>query len=180
MIVNTAGHWTTTLFSGYSPKAVVFDGAKQGIDGVIDFFGHAMTHWADEVQTALLNVSRRERGSKKRQVLIRAYLPGHEDCHRYREPWEEIKPMRWNWYNWGRIWEFNDVFEDVLTRRQEDYPDLHYLAIERPGRLRPDAHATGDCLHIMTGAGVMEGWSHYMWHYVSQELGRGRNSRINL
>ncbi|KAI0744301.1 hypothetical protein C8Q80DRAFT_890032 [Daedaleopsis nitida] len=26
------------------------------------------------------------------------------------------------------------------------------------------------CLHIMTGAGVLEGWTHYIWHYVTVEL----------
>jgi hypothetical protein len=68
------------------------------------------------------------------------------------------------------------------------YPDIHYLGIDRPALLRPDAvraalslrssarglmtlqHAAGDCLHIMSGAGVLEGWSHYIWHFVTREL----------
>ena len=50
------------------------------------------------------------------------------------------------------------------------YPDIHFLPIDRPALLRPDAHSAGDCLHIMSGAGVLEGWTHYIWHYVTREL----------
>ncbi|KAF5376227.1 hypothetical protein D9615_008547 [Tricholomella constricta] len=180
MVVSTGGHWTTTLFGAYGEKSPAqFEGAKPGIDGVIDFFGHAMRSWADEVQAALLDAARKDRGARKRQVLVRAYLPGHDDCHNIKQPWAEIQTPERASYNWGSIWRYNEVFENIITDVPEKYPDLHYLAIERPGRLRPDAHTTSDCLHIMTGAGVMEGWSHYIWHYVSKELGRSRHSRIN-
>ena len=50
------------------------------------------------------------------------------------------------------------------------YPDVHYLPIERPALLRPDAHSGGDCLHVVAGAGVLEGFSHYIWHFVTHEL----------
>ncbi|KAJ3493933.1 hypothetical protein NMY22_g20144 [Coprinellus aureogranulatus] len=102
----------------------------------------------------------------KREVVVRAYLPGHEDCHSHRTAWEEIVPFKWNWYNWGEIWRFNRIFENVL----QNYANVHFLKIDRPGRLRPDAHASGDCLHIMSGAGVLEGWSHYIWHYLTREV----------
>jgi len=86
--------------------------------------------------------------------------------------------------------------KNIINGGADEYPDVHFLAIERPARLRPDAvslfdpfisfiylsftqHATGDCLHIMAGAGVLEGWTHYIWHYVSKELGRGWRSRVN-
>ncbi|RDB16323.1 hypothetical protein Hypma_003014 [Hypsizygus marmoreus] len=181
MVVSTGGHWTVTLFGGYGKNMPpAFDGAKEGIDGVIDFFGHAMRSWANEVQSALYEASRLDGGQRKRQVLVRAYLPGHDDCHnpKVTKPWAEIHPTEWASYNWGSIWRYNEVFDDILTTSSTKYPDLHYLAIDRPGRLRPDAHTTGDCLHIMAGAGVLEGWSHYIWHYVSKELGRSRRSRV--
>ncbi|KAJ7179576.1 hypothetical protein C8R46DRAFT_1325242, partial [Mycena filopes] len=151
-MVSTAGHWTTGLFSGYRNES--------GIAGVIGFFGHAMRKWATSVQEVLTAENR------QRQVVVRAYLPGHEDCHDESEPWAEVKPFAWNWWNWGNIWEFNEVFEYYRTRK---YPNIHYLAIDRPARLRPDAHTTSDCLHIIAGAGVLEGWSHYIWHFVSWE-----------
>ena len=161
MVVSTAGHWTTTLFGGYDPKEpAAFEGAKLGIDGVIDFFGHAMRQWADEVQGALRDAAKLDQGPRKRQAVIRAYLPGHEDCHTHRRPWTEVLPYSWEWYNWNRIWEFNEVFEvwpvssvhfelyaeshhflvkNIINGGADKYPDIHFLAIERPGRLRPDA-----------------------------------------
>ncbi|KAJ3770915.1 hypothetical protein FB446DRAFT_129567 [Lentinula raphanica] len=171
LIVSTAGHWTTTMFGGYSnetdKEGVQHHG--EGIDGLIAFFGEAMAYWADFVQEALNNdengVVLADGSRSRRQAMVRAYLPGHEDCHDHREPWKEIEPMKWNWYNWGSIWKFNEVFETLLT--DSKYPDIHFLAIDRPARLRPDAHATGDCLHIMAGAGVLEGWTEYIWHYVT-------------
>ncbi|KAG5635259.1 hypothetical protein H0H81_011894 [Sphagnurus paluster] len=183
MVVSTGGHWTTTLFGGaYAQDAPApARTARQGLDGVVDFFAQAMQRWADEVQSALAEAERMDRGARKRQVLVRAYLPGHDDCHNILDPWTEVHTPKGASYNWGSIWRYNEVFENLLSGSgaQKKYPDLHYLAIERPGRLRPDAHTTGDCLHIMAGAGVMEGWSHYIWHYVSNELGRGRHSRVN-
>ncbi|KAJ7725018.1 hypothetical protein B0H16DRAFT_1333065, partial [Mycena metata] len=160
-MVNTAGHWTTSVFSGYRNESEAESGS--GIAGLIRFFGHAMRKWAVIVQKVL-------KEDKLRQVVVRAYLPGHEGCHNELAPWEEVKPFAWNWWNWGNIWEFNEVFERVLS--DSKYPDIHYLAIDHPARLRPDAHTTSDCLHIMAGAGVLEGWSHYIWHFVTRELGR--------
>ncbi|PIL29704.1 hypothetical protein GSI_08142 [Ganoderma sinense ZZ0214-1] len=58
------------------------------------------------------------------------------------------------------IGEYNDAFKAVLKSRK--YPDIRFLLIDRPTLLRPDAHATGDCLHIMSGAGVLKAWSHYI------------------
>ncbi|KAG6836542.1 hypothetical protein H0H93_006922 [Arthromyces matolae] len=177
LVVSTGGHWTTSLFGGYLPdRPPAFEGAKPGLEGVIDLFEHAIRKWAGDVQSAL--DARKDIGGRKRQVLVRAYLPGHNDCHNIKDIWREVNPEGSNLYNWGQIWRYNDIFERILSER-ERYPDVHFLSIDRPGRLRPDAHTTSDCLHIMTGAGVMEGWSHYIWHYVSKELGRGRHSRVH-
>ncbi|KAI0369631.1 hypothetical protein BV20DRAFT_945641 [Pilatotrama ljubarskyi] len=164
MIVSTGGHWTTTLFAGLKDPEL----PKDGIQNVVDFFGEAMEAWAREVQTLLDQAEREERNRRSLQVVVRAYLPGHEDCHDHREPLEEYTPGRWGWYNWNQIGDFNRQFEAVLESRK--YPDIHFLPIDRPALLRPDAHSAGDCLHIMTGAGVLEGWTHYIWHYVTVEL----------
>ncbi|TBU36537.1 hypothetical protein BD309DRAFT_878227 [Dichomitus squalens] len=177
MIVSTGGHWTTTLFSGLKDESMF----KDGIQNVIDFFGEAMEVWAREVQSLLDDAQEEEwrklrnkigrltGGSKRsRQVVVRAYLPGHEDCHNYRAPIETYGKGRWGWYNWNQIDLYNDAFEAVLESRK--FPDIHFLPIDRPALLRPDAHSAGDCLHIMSGAGVLEGWTHYIWHYVTREL----------
>ncbi|TEB28408.1 hypothetical protein FA13DRAFT_1571547, partial [Coprinellus micaceus] len=159
MVVSTAGHWTTGLFHGYH----VEDGeVVLGYDGLLTFFGEVMERWAEQMQRRLDG----SRGAMApRQVVVRAYLPGHEDCHAHREAWSEILPFKWNWYNWGEIWKYNRIFENILSK----HANVHFLNIARPGRLRPDAHASGDCLHIMSGAGVLEGWSHYIWHYITRE-----------
>ncbi|KAI0930047.1 hypothetical protein AcV5_006854 [Taiwanofungus camphoratus] len=166
LVASTGGHWTTTLFAGLRDEDAP---PLYGIGRVLELFGHAMRRWAGAVQARLDEAREREgRGARKRQVVVRAYLPGHEDCHAERAPWAEYRPFRFNWYNWASIGDFNAVFEDVLD--VPAYPDIHFLPIDRPALLRPDAHATGDCLHIMSGAGVLEGWSHYIWHFVTREL----------
>ncbi|EPQ56891.1 hypothetical protein GLOTRDRAFT_73361 [Gloeophyllum trabeum ATCC 11539] len=163
LVTSTAGHWTTTLFAGYRDESVGED-EGYGIQGVLQFFNEAMEYWASEVQRYFDT----HKGRERRQVIIRAYLPGHEDCHNHREPWTEYKEFDWKWYNWFWIRDFNRIFQSVLSSPR--YPDIHFLPIDRPASLRPDAHSTGDCLHIMTGAGVLEGWSHYIWHYITREL----------
>ena len=124
MVVSTGGHWTTTLFAGLRDAGMY----KDGIQNVLDFFGEAMEAWARQVQ-ALLDEARRDeeeegsqnpkwrgwqlgraKGGAARQVVVRAYLPGHEDCHEYRAPIGEYEKGRWGWYNWNQIGEYNDAF----------------------------------------------------------------------
>ncbi|THU90887.1 hypothetical protein K435DRAFT_675186, partial [Dendrothele bispora CBS 962.96] len=133
LVIATAGHWTTTLFSGYRDELA---GEKDGygIHGVIDFFSKGMERWAELVQKKL-DEAETER-PLVRQVVVRAYLPGHESCHDHREPWEEVQPFVWNWYNWGYIDRFNEVFQVTSCRNRNTQ---NYLPIERPARLRPDA-----------------------------------------
>ncbi|KIK91224.1 hypothetical protein PAXRUDRAFT_149979 [Paxillus rubicundulus Ve08.2h10] len=166
LVVSTAGHWTTTLMSAFRDEEAG-DEAGWGIEGVKAFFKVAMRTWAGQVQGAL-DEYRRNGGTRPKQVVVRAYLPGHEDCHDHRKPWSSIEPYHWNWYNWPWIGDFNAIFQELLAT--PEFPDISYLPIDRPGRLRPDAHAAGDCLHILTGPGVLEGWSHYIWHYVTREM----------
>ena len=107
LVASTAGHWTTTVFPKIQPP---------GIKGVLNLFEVAMERWAEDVQDALWTNARADssswfRSQKERRVVIRAYLPGHEDCHSVRQPWDEIQPFQWNWYNWGEISQFNAIFE---------------------------------------------------------------------
>ncbi|KAK2464327.1 hypothetical protein APHAL10511_003784 [Amanita phalloides] len=175
MIVSTAGHWNTMEFAGLRDESKSSEG--YGIDGVLKLFGSAMPRWANVIQSTLTRHKLADIG--KRRVVVRAYLPGHEDCHKYREPWTTIQPFEWNWFNWAYIWEFNQIFETVVSDRNL-YPDIDFLGIDRPARLRPDAHTTGDCLHIMAGAGVLEGWSEYIWHFVTREESSELVILINL
>jgi hypothetical protein len=146
LVISTAGHWTTTVFSGLADETKV----GNGIDEVLRFFTHAMEKWADEVQAILT-----EHGSRNKDVVVRAYLPGHDDCHNIRAPWDTILPFKREIYNWNWIHNFNEIFQvnstcslfyssftesiiqNVLS--SPSYTDIHFLPIDVPARLRPDA-----------------------------------------
>lgn len=109
LVVSTAGHWTTTLMSAFRDEEAG-DAAGYGIEGVKAFFKLAMRSWAGQVQDAI-DEYRRHGGTRPKQVVVRAYLPGHEDCHDHRAPWTEIAPYNWRWYNWPWIQDFNAIFQ---------------------------------------------------------------------
>ena len=210
LVASTAGHWTTTLLHGFRDESKANSG--YGIDKVLDFFEQAMKMWAKEVQEAL-NQDQRN-GSKgvngTRRVVVRSYLPGHEDCRKIYKPWKKWKPYVWNWYNWPWIKDFNQILQvcpffqesRVAYTNAETIESVILVFVPRytlpdngqPGTVTTGRgnspwpyscswcslliaihlqHVTGDCLHIMTGPGIMEGWSHYIWHFVTREL-RGR------
>lgn len=110
LIVSTAGHWTTTLLGGLRDESKEDSG--YGIESVLELFRESMKVWAGEVQRALLEDQRRQmreavKGSigghrlreraVNRQVVVRAYLPGHENCRNVKTPWEEWAPYTYNW-----------------------------------------------------------------------------------
>lgn len=150
MVVSTAGHWTTTLMAGFHDEAAEGGGIRR----ILGFFRHAMTKWADEIQAAMSRDTGTAGGRRTREVVVRAYLSGHENCHQQREALSTLKPYENSWYNWPYIKEFNRVYSAscccslllsyVLTFVQEvvssrSYPNIHFLGIDRPGMLRPDA-----------------------------------------
>ena len=113
MVVSTAGHWADHLFPKIEPP---------GMEGILKLFEVAMERWAEEVQSAIhadamhrnlylskFRLESRER--KERRVVIRAYLPGHYDCHDSRNPWNEIQPAKYDPWNWADIPKFNAIFE---------------------------------------------------------------------
>lgn len=127
LIVSTGGHWTTTLMSGFRDESQESDGF--GIYDVLAFFREAMKTWADSVQELLLLDDYTAENRRRRQVIVRAYLPGHEDCHSYREPWSIRLPDKWSWYNWPWIEDFNEIFSVCccLTPRQSVTHVLGYI-----------------------------------------------------
>jgi len=109
---------------------------------------------------------------RQREVVIRPYLPGDDACHTkevlWTEPLTQPRDLKGASYNWEWIPKFNALFKEAA--RQRDHPNIHYVDIERPGRLRPDAHALSDCLHLTVGAGVIEGWTQYIHYYTRMHL----------
>ncbi|KAF5335122.1 hypothetical protein D9611_010906 [Ephemerocybe angulata] len=130
MIVSSAGHWTMDLFHGYH-RAHGSDGSTLndsrllfpsdfeelepilGYDGLLIFFREAMEHWANAVQRRLDThpPSVSSSPTRQRQVLVRAYLAGHDACHNARDPWAEERPPRASW-NWREIGRFNKIWEE--------------------------------------------------------------------
>lgn len=144
MIVSSAGHWTTSHF-----QAMRDAGSKGGgVGHLLRFFQHATGMWADLVQRQLDKSDR-----KDRQVIVRAYLSGHENCLNQFKPYTYVHDYTTQWWNWNWMTEYNDIFQVctlivlrsvVLIQPQRLlesplYPNIHFLPIDRPGMLRPDA-----------------------------------------
>lgn len=80
MLINTGGHWTTSIFS--ISRAEVLRG----------FFKIAMLRWVREVGDMLvLDDERNASGSKKgKLVIVRPHAAGHVECEKAKGPLEEL------------------------------------------------------------------------------------------
>ena len=102
MVVSTAGHWTTSVF-----QATKDDESKGGgVGNILHFFQHAAAMWADLVQKQLDKSDR-----KDRQVVVRSYLSGHENCFSLFKPYTYVHEYSTQWWNWNWITEYNDIFK---------------------------------------------------------------------
>lgn len=113
LVTSTAGHWNVDLMFGFYDKSK----AGYGIDGVLDLFKHAVKRWAYEIQEELYEDDRKgNRGSAPpRRVVARGYLPGHEECHSYKEPWKVYNESSAALWNWPYIKDFNKIFEVSIS-----------------------------------------------------------------
>ena len=125
MVTSTAGHWTTGTFPGLRDSGMF----AEGLQNVIDFFEIVMPVWAQLVQSWLYSDQTsidmgRTAGGRKRQVVVRAYLPGHDGCHDIHRAWEEYEQGgRHLSFNWGEIGIFNDAFE-VRASCEHGHPEI--------------------------------------------------------
>lgn len=92
LVVASAGHWTVTSF-----------GLKEGIEEVIFLYRAAVERWLSLAAQALAGGGRPDR-----EVIVRAYAPGHSNCHAATEVLEEPIALEEQIYNWNRIPEMND------------------------------------------------------------------------
>lgn len=102
MVVNTAGHWTTRVFQGMEDSK----DKGGGVGNILYFYQHAIAMWADLVQKILNESDRNDR-----QVVVRAYLSGHENCFNLFKPYTYIHEYTTQWWNWNWITEYNDIFQ---------------------------------------------------------------------
>lgn len=115
LVVSTAGHWTTTTMSAFRDDDAGEDGGY-GIQHILAFFKVAMRTWAGQVQDAVTEYYKNG-GESTKQVIVRAYLPGHESCHDFFEPRITIPSWINKFYNWPWIQDFNTEFQVGASKR---------------------------------------------------------------
>ncbi|KAG8908249.1 hypothetical protein FRB99_008314 [Tulasnella sp. 403] len=128
IILSTAGHWSLRLFAGL----------PRGYPEIYDLFRTVITNWVYQAGKYLDSEAAKGR---EKEVIVRPYLPGDDNCHSDKiqngGPVKQPLSLEWASYNWGWIPRLNAVFEEAIVAR--GHPNLHYVAVDRPGRLRPDA-----------------------------------------
>ncbi|KAG8998121.1 hypothetical protein FRB90_012359 [Tulasnella sp. 427] len=159
LIVSTAGHWSLKLLAGL----------PNGYTDIYDLFRVVITNF---VYQAARELDLHSANGKQREVIVRPYMPGDDNCHAhevmYGGPLKEVPNIQHASYNWAWIPHLNGLSKKAVEDRA--HPHVTYADIDRPGRLRPDSHVLGDCLHITIGAGVIEGWTKYLHYYIGTYL----------
>lgn len=81
MVISTAGHWRAQTLTAYAD-----DSQPNGLNlnGILDLFEASIREWARMMQQKI-SFHRLSTGSKKR-IIVRPYLPGHDNCRNILEP----------------------------------------------------------------------------------------------
>lgn len=158
LVLNTGAHWCFGLFSGL----------PHPFTDVIELFRVVMTNL---VYQAARQLDLHQSDGKQREIVVRDYLVGYDDCHTqetmFGGPLKEVPDLKSDEF-WARIPIMNALLKKVVEDRA--HPQVNFIGIDRPGRLRPDAHVLGDCLHVTVGAGIVEGWTKYLHYYLGTYL----------
>ncbi|OAV97089.1 hypothetical protein PTTG_05786 [Puccinia triticina 1-1 BBBD Race 1] len=148
MIASSGAHYTAMLFQ------------DRPFHQIADIFHYNFERWA-EIMTEVLKDPR----SKGKKILYRTATAGHDKCNLERKgPWNEEKILETPVWNWQIIPLFNKIADSVITALNQ--PRLELMAIERPAMMRPDGHILIDCLHFTVGAGIIEGWTDFLYNYA--------------
>ncbi|GAA5955606.1 hypothetical protein JCM21900_006668 [Sporobolomyces salmonicolor] len=146
LIFSTGAHFSTRHFN------------LPASDAQIDFFNAVFATWLDRVAEA---------GELEgKEILVRPTNRGHNDCHAAREPLESEDPSRSTDWNWADMELMNREAQRMVEAL--NHPRITFLDIDRPGKLRPDAHTDSDCLHLSVGSGVVEGWTRYVAYWLHE------------
>lgn len=171
LIMSSGAHWTESVFGKLSAP-----------DEIVAFFSAALTLWLQRVAEALALTTApawgtavtwrgATSGGTPRRVIVRGATWGSEDCLlsvvRLGGPRAHVVPLSRPYYNWAWIPRLNEAAERAVAAA--DNPFIHYLPIERPAMLRPDAHVLPDCMHLAAGTGAMESWTEYIAHFLWAE-----------
>ncbi|EFP84686.1 uncharacterized protein PGTG_10845 [Puccinia graminis f. sp. tritici CRL 75-36-700-3] len=148
MIASSGAHYTAMLFQ------------DRPFHQIAEIFHYNFERWA-EIMSEVLKDPR----SKGKKILYRTATAGHDKCNLERKgPWNEEKILETPVWNWQVIPLFNKIADSVLTALNQ--PRLELMAIERPAMMRPDGHILIDCLHFTVGAGIIEGWTDFLYNYA--------------
>jgi hypothetical protein len=91
LFISTAGHWTTSTFS-----------LQGGMKEVLYLFKASMDKWMTLAQTAL------ELGGAGKEIVVRAYLGGHEKYFETKSPVQSVLAYSPETpFNWREIYQFN-------------------------------------------------------------------------
>lgn len=160
LVFSTGAHFSARQFD--------FNGGASGRPDLEDeapteFFQLAMRAWVARVAEAMGEAGRAGEG---KEVLIRPTNVGHDACHEALAPLKEVDRSASVAYNWKELWRMNEAAEvrspssaslatpeygalwpaaDVSTLCAQDivrdlaHPQVHFLDLNRPAALRPDA-----------------------------------------
>ncbi|KAG0151572.1 hypothetical protein CROQUDRAFT_650980 [Cronartium quercuum f. sp. fusiforme G11] len=145
-IASTGPHWTESTFPLSAP-------------GITHVFREAMSYWSKLAIQALDS-----KDGQGKQIILKSSSSGHSNCVPPRLEgivWEDVQFESHMEYNWLDIVTLNNVGKMVLE--SFNHPRLRFLGLDRPGALRPDTHVLVDCLHLIVGSGVIEGWTEFLY-----------------
>ncbi|BGP52442.1 hypothetical protein JCM10450v2_008420 [Rhodotorula kratochvilovae] len=168
--VTRSAHYRALIFSTgahFSARQFDFNGADDALENAAptEFFRFALRTWLARVSDAMQEGGR----GQGKEVLVRPTNTGHDGCHDARGPLEEVDRGASVMWNWKELWRMNEAAEDIV--RDAAHPQLHFLDLNRPAALRPDAHTNVDCLHLAIGTGVVEGWTRYIAYWLRERAG---------
>ncbi|GAA5980687.1 hypothetical protein JCM11641_000176 [Rhodosporidiobolus odoratus] len=179
LIFSTGAHYSTRHFNLPTPDAALSSAAQ------VEFFQLALEHILARISVSLAGAG--IAGGEGKEILIRPTSIGHDACHEAKGPVLDEKDWGSSWYSWPDMEKMSRKAEEIVSNLR--HSKITYLDIDRPGKLRPDAHTNDDCLHLSSGTGVIEGWTHYLAQYLEEKgkwqddqarsAGRGRWGWLN-
>ena len=87
------------------------------------------------------------------QITLRNTPAGHDNCHAYTHPITTPQVLTGYHYNWEEFQRQNGLMRRIAA----DF-SIPYLDYANMTALRPDNHASGECLHYSGAAGPVASW----------------------
>lgn len=102
-------------------------------------------------------------------IIFRSTVPGHPNCHRYKEPLAERQDLsKESWYAWAYFREENERAKSIV----ESF-GIVYLDVDAPTQFRADGHrghnknGATDCLHYCLPSAI-DTWVQLLYNTLLQ------------